>query len=273
MKFKLLLLICFLGVSSSAAETSPWVFGITYGFGYSEYQEDVRLGSIDSEWSALSSSLGFTADFRGKYIMPMIRVRILGSESETETWTENGIIAQKNELVLGQGDLFAGLAPTPLKIGKGTFIPYVGISYRYQIFMRDDFENYAPSGILVEISTDQVNEEIDSWATGAGIVFEIPLSELWNMGFQTEYLYILDTQAYNQGFHSEVEGEGGWIWESHISIAKKLSHPGQQMGIRVTADYQSIQGGQSTEIPGAVIEWPDNQWANVGLQLFWSGAF
>jgi hypothetical protein len=266
-------LICLIGLLplSLFAQKQTLEVDATLGAGYARYAEEGSIRPVESDWSGWTSSFSIGAKAVGMTLEPYFRLGILGSELAEETWKENGQIVQQNDMYFGGLDLMTGV-DWPLHPSWGTVTPSLGVLARYHAYTRDDFVFYSPGLIVVDRSIPEIEETVEMLGVGAGIQFEFPMGEAWEMAMGTRAHWLFYTHAENDAFASDIGGQDGWIWQSSLSFVKKLRKPGQAMGLRFVADFQSIRG-DVTDNGNSLQEWPDNDWQNLSAELYWRGAF
>ena len=266
----LLLILCLpLAVSAQVPE---YKFEASYGMGYADYSEDGSMRPVKSDWSALAGDVFLEAQGRVGATYAFLNLRVTGTDTDTESWEESGVLVPENDTYMGGVDFNLGIA-IPLEQSWGTFTPSLGFFAGFQSYTRENFVFFSEEGAVFG-PKGTVNEDVESYGVGGGLALDFPLGGQWLWGAETSAYWMFYSYAENDAFDTGIEGDDGVNWESSLWFAKKLKNDGQIMGLKLTADLQMISGDTTlAEGSNAVVEWPDNDWEYYSLSLFWLGEF
>ncbi|MDF3127803.1 hypothetical protein P0Y35_01205 [Kiritimatiellaeota bacterium B1221] len=255
-----------------SAQVPEYKFEASYGMGYAGYSEDGGIRPVKSDWSGVAGDVFLEAQGKVGSTYAFLNARFTATETDTESWKENGVLVQENDMYMGGVDLNVGVA-IPMQKSWGTFTPSLGFFAGFQSYTRENFV-FVSGGDFVLGPKGEVTEDVESYGIGGGLALDFLLGEQWIWGAETSAYWMFYTYAENDAFDTGIEGDEGMNWESSLWIAMKLKNEGQVMGVKLTADLQMISG-DTTAVAGSntVAEWPDNDWEYYSLSLFWRGEF
>lgn len=257
-------------LSFAHAQLPEWKYEATFGAGWTAYEEKGSTAPIESDWSAGVSELRLEGQGRIGNTYPFLRLRFVGSGTETEEWKENGVKVQENDMSMVGTDLELGME-FPIQLDLGVFTPSLGFVTGFQSYEREDFVLFGPGGSIFGRNS-KVTEDVFTAGIGGGLALELPMGESWLLGLETYAHWLFYTYAENDGFDVSIDGDDGFNWDSALWMAKALKNPGQILGIKLQADLMMTNGGDTVD-GGNVIEWPQSESQTYSLALFWRGEF
>jgi len=265
-------LVLIVSTSAFCAEEPGWKFDVSYGVGVADYVEEAKISPVKSDWSALGADLMLEAQKKQGRVYPFVRVRLTGTDQDEETWKEEGVLVQTNDMTMTGVDVHAGVE-IPQSLQKGTVFYTLGFTAGFQNFERENFVRMLDETLIVAPDLT-ITEVVQTYGAGGGLAYEFPLNESWELGVESSFFWFFYTYADNDGFDTGIEGDGGGAWESAFWLSKRLKNPGQTMGLKFYADVQWTEGGDTLSDSGeSVVEWPDSDWQYLSLALFWRGEF
>ncbi|MGA0333168.1 MAG: hypothetical protein ACO3NW_04355 [Kiritimatiellia bacterium] len=140
--------ICFLSLIPlfCIAQEPGWTLEAAYSVGYVDYTEKGNFAPVRSDWSATAGDMMLEAQRKKGSRAPYLRVRLTASDRETETWKEQGVLSQENEMSMTAIDFTAGIK-FQRDLSSGTLKTSLGLTAGYQSFDREDFVLFRSDGI------------------------------------------------------------------------------------------------------------------------------
>lgn len=259
---------------------SEWRFSAGYAVGYADYIETGNIFVVQSDWQGWNSTFNFKVEKDWGSVVPYIRIRGFNSEYGVEFWQRDGVNTQVNDMKVVGGDISFGISTNPFNFHSVNITPKFGLIARYQDFERKNFAYFTESRRLIFGQAIEVNELIQTYGIGGGVVLNYFISEQWMIAADTEIYGLFFSSAENDFFDASIKGNSGLFGssglfsESSIMLVKLLKNPNYRVGIRINADLQWIEGGSTGSFfRNDIVEWPENRLRNLALDLYWRGTF
>jgi len=232
------------------------------------YEENLTIFPIDSDWDAAMALLGVNWEpVLAPHFSVILDGATWGSTEETEEWTEDSRLRQRNDLFAGGLDLFLGFG-FPFGVGTPYRIkPYAGFGYSYQSFERSDFVLYGPGG-SIERDPGSVEEEFFLVSVAAGVTAEAEITESWTLVTDARFTHVVDYDADNSDL-GDVNGDGGDVVDLGAGVRWRWK-PGRDIYAGLRAISQDLEGDTEIRlfeeggsiVPGTV-ELPDNELVRI----------
>ena len=237
-----------------------------------QYEEDVSLAPIQSDWDApyLSLDLIHHVTWNEHWIL---NVRGGGwiSEERTESWEENDRLIQEDELRVLGADFSMELGYVLPYQQESRFTPYLGFGYRYIEFERSDF-------VIVEqgiFDPNGVDEEFQVFSVQGAVELEHRFSTQLTVFGRSSAGYVTYHEADNSTFGT-VDSSGGLLLEAEISLLFVLSDD-HEIGIGAYYDLQDLDGekrdlavlNSEGRLLVGQLELPDNELERWSVQVEW----
>ncbi len=258
-------------VYSQEESEHPFVLEASVGAGVTGYEERVSIAPVISDWDAAAGTLSLRVHSTSSFLQPYGEFRYTSSVTNVEKWRESGVLVQENDLSYLAGDLRAGIR-VPMKPGRNTqLIPRFGAVVTLEEFTRNDFF-FLVQGATLFTTDREVMESVLTAGPSVGLSFVLNLQDSLSLKLDSEFAWLAYTEADNDGFNVNIEGDGGWKWSSQLLLVKQLKREGRRIGLSLTADFQEIDGSV-VNTTGRRLEYPDNTLERVFVELIWSASF
>ena len=242
------------------------------GVGLADYTEDVSIDPATSDWSAPYAEFGAVWVYRDptKYKL-RLRGEYWDSDDDTEEWSVDGGVVQRNSLQISGFDVSAefgyGFAGST---GK-TLDTWIGLAYRRQDFDRSRFRLTMDEDPAQDSS---VEESYDIGLVSVSADFAIPLGARWEVAGLANVGFVFSNEADN-GLFGTVKGDGGTVIEL-AAMAEYHVTPEQSVGLGLRYDFQQLDGDAVNSVIivedtlfQSVTEWPDNELQRISLDAYW----
>jgi hypothetical protein len=241
------------------------------GAGWASYEEKVSIVPVNSSWDAPTGTIRLQGALTRWAVDLYGELRLTASATETESWEDNGIPVQQNDLTYtGTVTRFGVRFPLADSEEKGIF-PRLGGFVALDEYDRENFFFLRDGGTLFTLDQD-VTETVFTVGPSAGISAWFRFGDRFTLDLDTEFAWAVYSDAENTGFDVEIEGDGGWKWSTQVAVLVDLTKENQAMGVSVRYDLQEVDGDTLTQ-GDAVFEWPDNTLEQIAVELFWMTRF
>jgi hypothetical protein len=242
------------------------------GGGGIEYEEDISLSPVDSDWEAAYAKIGasLVVAHHSGYAL-RLDGDFWASDSDRESWRENGELLQKNDLEVSGLDLAGYFGVGLERPSEYELHGWIGLGFRHQAFERDNFV-LANEGLRESVGT--VDEDYSIASVNLRLDGEWWLSPSWKVGGAATVWLAYYNEAENELFGT-IEGDGGVALELEAALVYALNDR-QEIGLAVRLDAQDLEGDQIQSVARTseglilqALEWPDNELRRIGIDLFW----
>jgi hypothetical protein len=188
-----------------------------------------------------------------------------------EQWRENGFLVQENDLTYTGGTMRLGLQVSMFLFDSLRVVPRLGGTVSVDEYTRDNFLFLVEDATLFRLERNVVETIVTAGPT-AGVHLSFQVTDSVSVQLDTELAWLTFAEADNDGFNISIDAEEGWNWVGEVTLAKKLSRPGHQIGVSVIAEVTEIEGSVLIT-PEQVFEYPDNTLEEIMMEVFWSASF
>jgi hypothetical protein len=228
----------------------------------------VSIDPVDSDWEAATFGLNgqwTSSALASNGVVARLSGGWHGSLTDTEQWTSDGDVLQRNDLDLYELDLQAELGRPFLPARSTVWTPWCGVGIRRLHFERSRFR----SGSGESLAPDSVSEDFDLGYLSLALDVEHALNDAWVAVLRANVAYVFYYDAENSVWGS-LEGEDGRFYDVDAGLRCRLSAT-LDLGFGVIYAYQELEGAVETHpFPGPggsarvlQVELPDNEFEQL----------